>query len=172
MWRYGRSVGLLEDIDRVSALVAQGTAQQRAWFAEWQKRFAEAEAASDEQRCEDLADILILYERSELRPPAQYYTLEEVIDCLGFDRADFELGEADACVEGKHAPPVPSPGEDSFIHYVCPKCGQTLLVESLRQAAQARAAPRKPATRSLAILVPVAPPAALVPHPVGPSCSR
>jgi hypothetical protein len=41
--------------------------------------------------CEDLADILILFERSELRPPERFYTLEEAADELAIDRRDVGL---------------------------------------------------------------------------------
>jgi hypothetical protein len=82
---------LANDIERVEQLVAAGSAEQRAWLGEWHTHFAEAAGAEDEQRCEDLADILIFYERTELRPPKRVYSLEEVIDLLGFDRAEFEL---------------------------------------------------------------------------------
>ena len=77
--------------------------------------------------------LTIVYERTELRPPQRLYTIEEVIDLLGFDRADFELPE---CDDGEHDPPVASPGLDGFVHHVCPRCGQTLLVEPLRNAAE------------------------------------
>ena len=69
------------------------------------------------------------------------YTLEEMIAALGLNLADFRLGGAEACEEGEHASPVPSPG-DGFVHYVRRKCGQSLLAEPLREAAERRAPPQ------------------------------
>lgn len=88
-------MSLLEDLDRIEKLVVAGTDEQRAWFAAWQRRFADAVDRGDNHACEDLCDILIAYERTELRPPERYYSVEEVIDLLGFDRADFELPKAE-----------------------------------------------------------------------------
>lgn len=126
-------MSLLDDLDRIKRLVAAGTDDQREWFAEWWEVFQDAVARGDDRACEDLCDILIVYERTELRPPQRFYTIEELIDLLGFDRADFELPQ---CDDEKHDPPVASPGLDGFVHHVCPRCGQTLLVERLRDAAE------------------------------------
>lgn len=126
-------MSLLDDLDRIKKLVATGTDDQREWFAEWWERFQDAVASGDDRACEDLCDILIVYERTELRPPERVYTIEELIDLLGFDRADFELPQ---CDDEKHDLPVASPGLDGFVHHVCPRCGQTLLVERLRDAAE------------------------------------
>jgi hypothetical protein len=124
---------LLEDLDRIEQLVAVGTDAQRTWFAEWRQRFVDAADRGDDRGCEDLCDILIVYERTELRPPKRCYTVEELIDLLGFDRADFQLPTCDG---EHHDPPVASPGLDGVVHHVCPRCGQTLLVEPLRDAAK------------------------------------
>ena len=84
-------MGLLEDIDRVTALVKSGSDEQREWFDGWKRSFVAAADAGDERACEDLADILILFERSELRPPERFYTLEEAADELAIDRRDVGL---------------------------------------------------------------------------------
>ena len=89
-------MSLLDVLARIEQLVAAGTDEQRAWFAEWQQRFVGAVDRGDNHACEDLSDILIAYERTELRPPERYYTLEEVIDLLGFDRAEFELPKGES----------------------------------------------------------------------------
>jgi len=54
---------------------------------EWDLRAPLRSGASDD----DLADILILFERSELRPPERFYTLEEAADELAIDRRDVGL---------------------------------------------------------------------------------
>jgi hypothetical protein len=85
------SVGLLEDIDRVTALVKSGSEEQREWFDGWKRSFVAAADVGDERACEDLADILILFERSELRPPKRFYTLDELADALDIDRREVGL---------------------------------------------------------------------------------
>lgn len=84
-------MSLLDVLARIEQLVAAGTDEQRAWFAEWQQRFVDAVDRGDNRACEDLSDILIAYERTVLRPPKRYYSVEEVLNLLGFDRAEFEL---------------------------------------------------------------------------------
>ncbi|MEJ7567734.1 MAG: hypothetical protein WKF41_05655 [Gaiellaceae bacterium] len=72
-------MSLPDDLDRVEQLVAAGTDEQRAWFAEWRQRFVDAADRGDDRACEDLSDILILYERTGQRS----YSVEELIDALG-----------------------------------------------------------------------------------------
>lgn len=96
-------MSLLDDLDRVTKLVAAGTDEQRAWFAKWRLEFVAAADRQDDRACEDLCDILIVYERTQLRPPERFYTLEEVIVEFGFDLADFEFPEDEG--EPDESPP-------------------------------------------------------------------
>lgn len=85
------AVNVVEDVERVFGLVdANGTDEQRAWLARWREQFNEAVDAADEERCEDLHIALVVFERTELRPPRRTYTLTEVAAELGFDPAEFE----------------------------------------------------------------------------------
>lgn len=97
-------MSLLDDLDRIEQLLAVGTAEQRAWFEKWREQFVDAVDRGDDRACEDLCDILIAYERTELRPPERYYSVEEVIDLLGFDRGDFELPKREGKSDDRSPP--------------------------------------------------------------------
>lgn len=79
-------MGVVEDVERVFDLVAtNGTAEQRAWLERWRGLFNEAVERDDEDACEDLHIALIVWERTELRPPARLFTLGEVAAEFGIE---------------------------------------------------------------------------------------
>jgi hypothetical protein len=79
-------MGVVEDVERVFDLVAtDGTAEQRAWLERWRGLFNEAVERRDEAACEDLLIALIVWERTELRPPGRLFTLEEVAAEFGVE---------------------------------------------------------------------------------------
>jgi hypothetical protein len=84
------AVGVVEDVERVFGLVeSNGTEKQRAWLERWRKQFNEAVDAEDEELCEDMHIGLVVFERTELRPPRRTFTLAEVAADLGFDPSEF-----------------------------------------------------------------------------------
>lgn len=79
-------MGVVEDVERVFDLVeASGSPEQRAFLVRWRDSFNEAVECADEEACENLHIALIVFERTELRPPGRLYTLEEVAAELGVD---------------------------------------------------------------------------------------
>jgi hypothetical protein len=74
-----------ETIDRVSALVdATDNPEYREWLVRWSDEFEVAVAVEGEDLCEDLADILLVFERTQLRPPGHLIPGDEFIRELGF----------------------------------------------------------------------------------------
>jgi hypothetical protein len=83
-------VGVVEDVERVFRLVeSSGTDEQRVWFERWREQFDNAVDAEDEELCEDMHIALVVFERTELRPPQRTFTLAEVAAELGFDPSEF-----------------------------------------------------------------------------------
>jgi hypothetical protein len=82
---------VVEDVERVFGFVEpNGTDEQRAWLERWREQFNQAVAAEDEELCEDMHIALVVFERTELRPPQRTFTLVELVAGLGFDRTEFE----------------------------------------------------------------------------------
>jgi hypothetical protein len=69
---------------------SNGTIEQRAWLERRRERSNEAVDAGNEELCEDMHVALVVFERTELRPPQRTFTLAEVAAELGFDRNEFE----------------------------------------------------------------------------------
>jgi hypothetical protein len=85
------AVGVVEDVERVFGFVdAHGTDEQRMWLERWREEFNKAVDAEDDELCEDMHIALVVFERTELRPPQRTFTLAEVAADLGFDRNEFE----------------------------------------------------------------------------------
>jgi hypothetical protein len=83
-------MGVVEDVERFFGLVdAHGTDEQRVWLERWREQFNKAVDAENDELCEDMHIALVVFERTELRPPQRPFTLAEVATDLRFDRSEF-----------------------------------------------------------------------------------
>lgn len=83
---------ILDDLDRIEPLLAGANEPKRLWFVQWADEFQAAVADADDERCSDLHDQLICFERLELDPrEGPLLSIEELITELGLDPAELEL---------------------------------------------------------------------------------